>query len=351
MTPARRLTRLLAEPALAVRLTDDEWQGVLTVAVAERLDGTLAARLEGTRVPPAVGAVLDTVRLDLEHNRRVARWEVSRVAAALDPLDAPVLLLKGCAFALAGDWAADGRRIGDVDTLVPRDRLADAERRLLAAGWEWAKPDSYDDAYYRRWMHELPPLIHAARNSVVDVHHTILPLTAGRTPDPAALIARSEPVAGTSLRVPAPTDRLIHAAAHLLADGELDGALRNLWDIHCLASEHGGERFWATLAQHAAGHQLTAPVRRALRLSRRLYGTQVPAVAIGPPSPTDRLFERRMLARDGWGRGRSPATRLGFAVRGHLLRMPPRLLLPHLARKWWRARVESRGRPWQRRTP
>ena len=350
MTPARLLTRLLAEPMLAHRLTDDEWQGVLTVAVAERLDGTLAARLAGLDLPDAVEAVLATVQLDLEHDRRVALWEVERVAAALAPLDAPVVLLKGCALALAGDRAAEGRRIGDVDILVARDRLDEAERLLLAAGWEWAKPDPYDDAYYRRWMHELPPLIHATRNGAVDVHHTILPPTAGPTPDAAALIARSQPTTH-GLRVPAPTDRLIHAAAHLLADGELDGGLRNLWDIHCLADEHSDEPFWAELAEHAGGHQLTGSVQRALRLSRRLYSTEVPAEALGRPSPTDRLFERRMLARDGWGRGLHPATRLGFAVRGHRLRMPPRLLIPHLARKWWRARVESRGRPWQRRTP
>ena len=65
------------------------------------------------------------------------------------------------------------------------------EAALLAAGWEWVKPDPYDDAYYRRWMHELPPLIHRERDRMIDVHHTILPLTARPTPDAAALIADS----------------------------------------------------------------------------------------------------------------------------------------------------------------
>ncbi|WP_164045505.1 nucleotidyltransferase family protein, partial [Serratia marcescens] len=67
--------------------------------------------------------------------------------------------------------------IGDLDILVPRDRLDEVEAALLAAGWEWVKPDPYDDAYYRRWMHELPPLIHRERDRMIDVHHTILPLT------------------------------------------------------------------------------------------------------------------------------------------------------------------------------
>ncbi|MFX6435483.1 nucleotidyltransferase family protein, partial [Acinetobacter baumannii] len=82
----------------------------------------------------------------------------------------------------------------------PRDALDAVEAALLGAGWEWVKPDPYDDAYYRRWMHELPPLIHHERDRMIDVHHTILPLTAQPKPDAAALIADSVLLAN-SLRV------------------------------------------------------------------------------------------------------------------------------------------------------
>ena len=36
-------------------------------------------------------------------------------------------------------------------------------------------------------------------------------------------------------------DMIIHAAAHLFADGDLSGGLRNLWDIHALVVEGGAE--------------------------------------------------------------------------------------------------------------
>ena len=49
--------------------------------------------------------------------------------------------------------------------LAERGGLKDAEEMLLAAGWEWVKEDAYDDAYYRQWMHELPPMIHTERRS------------------------------------------------------------------------------------------------------------------------------------------------------------------------------------------
>ncbi len=47
-------------------------------------------------------------------------------------------------------------------------------------------------------------------------------------------------------------------------------------------------------------------------------------------------FQRRLLARDAWGRPTRPATRLGFYVRSHWLRMPPRMLARHLWIKWRR---------------
>jgi hypothetical protein len=62
---------------------------------------------------------------------------------------------------------------------------------MLEAGWEWVKPDPYDDAYYREHMHELPPLIHKARDRMIDVHHTILPRTHRVTPDPLVLMAEA----------------------------------------------------------------------------------------------------------------------------------------------------------------
>ena len=109
---------------------------------------------------------------------------------ALAPLGVPVILLKGTAFHAADLDACGGRSVGDLDILVPHDSLGAVEAALLDAGWERMKEaDGYDDAYYRRWMHELPPLIHRTRDRMIDVHHTILPLTARPTPDAGALIA------------------------------------------------------------------------------------------------------------------------------------------------------------------
>ena len=249
---------------------------------------------------------------------------------ALAPLGVPVVLLKGTAFAAAGLSAGRGRAIGDLDVLVPREALGAVEAALLGAGWEWVKPDPYDDDYYRRWMHELPPLIHVERDRMIDVHHTILPPTARPTPDARALIADAVPL-GNGLSVLAPADMIVHAAAHLFADGDLAGGLRNLWDVRCLVEEFGR----GGLEERARLHDLRREVARALRLVRDLFETEVPGW-VGAGRAFDSLYRRRLLARDGWGRPIRPATRGGFYVRSHWLRMPPHLLARHLWIKWRR---------------
>ena len=260
---------------------------------------------------------------------------------ALAPLAVPVVLLKGTAFVAAGLDAARGRSIGDLDVLVPRAALAAVEAALLAAGWEWVKSDIYDDMYYRRWMHELPPLIHRTRDRMIDVHHTILPPTARPTPDPAALIRDSEALE-SGLRILSPPDMIVHAAAHLFADGDLAGGLRNLWDVDRLLREFGDSAgFWPRLAVHAHHHGLAHETSRALRLSARLFATPVDRSVAGRRRGDDAIYVRRLLARDGWGRPAHEMTRFGFYLRSHWLRMPVTLLARHLSIK---ARRQMRQR-------
>jgi hypothetical protein len=201
----------------------------------------------------------------------------------------------------------------------------------MAAGWEPMK-EGYDDLYYREWMHELPPLIHRERDRMIDVHHTILPLTARPTPDAEALIADSVTLPD-GLRVLTPEDMIVHAAAHLFADGDMAGGLRNLWDIDRLLREFAVEEgFWERLADRARRHQLAGPVRRAVRLSSSIYATPAPSWWAGR-SGADSWFMRRLLARDGWGRETRPVVRFGAYVRGHWMRMPPLMLARHLIKK------------------
>jgi hypothetical protein len=351
---AMLLVDALRDPATTKMLDADGWTALLTMARAEQLLGTLARRVSGLAIPDAVHRILDEARVNAEYQRRSALWEADCARSALADYSGKLVLMKGTAYAAAGLKAGEGRHIGDLDIMVAREDLPVVEAALLAEGWEWVRDDAYDDGYYRDHMHELPPLIHKIRDRMIDVHHTILPLTARPKPDASAMLegaqslnpVRPELVEGQegsgerastssgrtdSLYIFSPTDMVIHSAAHLFADGELDGGLRNLWDIHCLLSEFADEQFWPALESRAEHHQLWPAVHRAARLAHQLYSTEVPNDWRGG---RDRWYVQRLTARDGWGKGTRQFTRLAFYIRSHWLRMPPLMLVRHLWVKW-----------------
>ena len=320
---AALLVMALRDPATTAALDAAGWNSLIAMARAERLIGTLAFRLDGQAVPEAVRPILADAREDAAREARQAIWEADRARAALAPIGLPVILLKGTAYAAAGLPAGRGRFIGDLDILVPRDRIDAAADALIAAGWEWVKEDPYDDAYYRRWMHELPPMIHTERDRMIDVHHTVLPLTARPTPDAAAMMADAVLITD-GLYMLSAEDRVCHAVAHLLADGDLPGGLRNLWDIRCLLADVDLQ----ALEARAARHGIAPHVRQAQRLAAAIYGAGARLTL------WDRLVRARLLARNGWGQETRKLLVFAFFVRSHWLRMPPLMLVRHLFTKW-----------------
>jgi hypothetical protein len=331
---ARLLAWVLAQPSRALTLDDRGWTSLLAIAHGERLGGSLAVRLEGLKLPPEAARFLDRARKTAEGDRTTALWEAEMARRALASLGVPVILLKGAAFVAAGLDAGRGRQIGDLDILVPRASLDAVEAALIEAGWEWVKPDPYDDAYYRQHMHELPPLIHRERDRMIDVHHTILPLTARVTPDAGSLIAEAAALEN-GLYILSPQDMLLHAVAHLFADGDLAGGMRNLWDIDRLVREQGVQpNYWKQLHERSAHHGLTRHLSRALRLARHLYETPVDDYLAWQGRQGDVLYLGRLLARNGWGQENRKLLRFGFYLRSHWIRMPPLMLARHLLTKW-----------------
>lgn len=335
MADLAALAAALRDPEPLRRADGAVWSSLVRGARKEALIGQFAARVRaaGLPVPPRAQLILDDAMIGVEASQRAARWEAREAARLLGGRGYPVVLMKGTAYVVAGLPPAEGRTVGDLDILVPRTALRDAESVLRANGWEPLKEEAYDDAYYREWMHELPPLAHAERGSVIDVHHTILPLTARLRPDAESLISAAVPVEG-GLFVLSPPDMLLHSIAHLFYDGDFDGGLRNLWDIDRLIRHFAAPDFWPALAERARLHQLETPLARALRFARDFFRTDVDERLAGRATPVDGLIRRRLLARDGYGLPTRPVTRGLLYVRSHWLRMPPTMLARHLFTKW-----------------
>ena len=351
MSGASLLVEVLRHPSRVASLDPGGWDLLVRQARRAELLAHLYAVLdeEGLRasIPPAPLAHLESAGRLARAQQRVVRWEARCIYRALAPLKIPVVFLKGAAYLLAGLPNSRGRLFNDVDILVPRERLEDVERALMRHGWMSTHLDAYDQRYYRTWMHELPPLRHIRRHTVLDVHHNILPDTARLHPDPRKLLDSARE-AECGFLVLAPEDMVLHSATHLFHDGELEQGLRDLVDLDILLRRFGkDEGFWHKLLERAAGLELGRPLYYALCHAARCLNTPVPesalesASAAGPSrllSPFMRaLFERALeVNHASCRRPGDGLARWLLYVRGHYLRMPLHLLLPHLARKAWR---------------
>ena len=346
MTDTHLLIRAVRAPESLGALAPEDWDLLLRQARRATLHGRLGCdeRVPRERLPARIRRRLEADRTLAIYNARVVRFEIDRIGQALAGLDAPVMLLKGGAYHAAGLANARGRLVNDVDIMVPREALEAAERALVAHGWEAMTLEPYDQRYYRTWMHELPPLQHAERGTVVDVHHTILPPTARLHPDPGLIWRAARPLVGPFL-APAPSDLVLHCAVHLFYDGDLALAFRDLVDLDGLMRHFAPEPgFWDGLVGRAEALDLARPLFYALRYCRRLLDTPVPEAVVAaaaphaPPAPAlaamDALAPRALLPDhpDAPRRGTGLALLLLY-VRSHWLRMPPPLLAAHLGRK------------------
>jgi Uncharacterised nucleotidyltransferase len=345
--PAGPLVLALRDPQTLIGASLPQWELLVRQARGANLLPRIAVALDELgllhEVPAAPRAHLEAARTLAQAQADAVRREVAYIDRALAACGVPIVLLKGAAYLLGGRRAARGRIFSDIDMLVPQSALAQVEAALMLNGWASAKTTPYDQRYYRRWMHELPPLRHITRQTVLDVHHAIIPTTARLKPDSAKLLAAAQPAAGDPRwRVLAPADMVLHSATHLFCNEDVGNGLRDLADLDSLLREFAQESgFWPGLTARAAELDLARPLYYALRYVVPILDTPLPAgvlraAEIGCPPPAlqgmmDAIF-LRTLQPDHAGASDALASlaRGSLYVRAHWLRMPPLLLARHL---------------------
>lgn len=326
-----------------------QWTQVLAHARAERLAGPLAMRLAqiglDVGLDPLVQRHLLADRRVAERRERVLRWEARHISDALESVGVRIALLKGAAYVLSGLPNGLGRTSSDIDILVPRSALEAIEAALLAHGWTHLKIDVYDQRYYRSYMHELPPLLHEERGTVLDVHHNIAPLTSRLQVPEAFLWNDAEPVTGTPFFRLNPAIMTLHAAIHLFHDGEITGGLRDLVDLDGLFRHFSSQpQYWERVVDCAALPTLGRPLFYAQRYARLWFDTPIPIDVVNrleayrPARPLLRLMDHLIEAAFAptclrTGRKRGDLARWLLYMRSHWLRMPLPMLSYHLAHK------------------
>lgn len=298
-------------------------------------------------LPPRARQQIENALTTASAHRRSARWEVECIYRVLRPAGIDFCLLKGAAYTWMDHSAGRGRLFGDTDILLRKSQLAAGERVLATSGWVPTKIDPYTQNYYRRWMHELPPLHHTRRHTDLDVHHTVVPPIARTGFDIEAFWkdAKEQPD-WPGLFVLSPADLILHSAAHLFQEGEFPQGLRDLVDLDALLLDFdakGGD--WLELVSRAQRLDLARHLYYAMSFCVELLNTPVPEHALTASTHATRLsWPRRALMRWLYVTSLMPdhatckppgsgLARQMLYLRSHWIKMPLGFLLPHLLRK------------------
>jgi hypothetical protein len=254
----------LADEALRYQLGGLTYRLLTDGPLAERVPGPVQQRLRAQYVDSAV-------------QNAVYLRGTRGIAAALTGAGIPVLLLKGvhlCRFVYAEPAL---RSMADVDLMVPRDRLAEAERIVLALGYgPVPRPDL--EEFCSRWHHLAK--LYKPGAPVLEVHWTIeRPVSPFRI-DLAGLWSRARPaiLEGVPVLLLAPEDLLLHVALHgSYHHGFNWSALKGVVDLDVVVAKHGAELDWDALAERANAWGVSGFIYTALRLATTILHTPVPA--------------------------------------------------------------------------
>ncbi len=353
--PWGNLLLALQDPSAMAGFDATVWDYVVRQAASAGLLGRLGALARQAEIelqlPQAVWHQMQATLTLAEQQHRAVHWELVQLSKTLAQLEGPVLLLKGAAYVAAGLPPAAGRLFSDIDILVPKGQVDAAEAALMLGGWNSSHHDQYDQRYYRQWMHELPPMTHIRRQTVLDLHHNILPETARIRTRPDLILAGARPLKEfPRFSIPGPADQVLHSATHLFHEGEWEHGLRDLADLDALLRAHREDAtFWNDLVHRANRLNLGRPLFYGLRYSHQLLNTPIPLGLLercaGRPgrlatAVMDAVFLSAFSTAHFTGRTWfTGIATLTLYVRSHWLRMPLHLLLPHLVRKSWKRHI------------
>ncbi len=350
-TSSQLLATALANPEKTLELTLAQWDLLIRQArragVLARLGHILDGQQLLTKVPAPALKHIQSAQVQANNLTRSLDWELQSLQRALDSIDLPLILLKGAAYCVAENKAALGRVFSDLDILVPEKYLQQVERVLNIEGWKAGYVSKYDQQYYRKWMHELPPMQHVQRHTSVDVHHNILPKTNKHYPDAKKLLDNTIKILDKNLWVLSPEHRVIHSATHLFNEGELEHGFRDLSDLDLLLKEFSlQEGFWDRLIKSGIELNQQRALCYALRYTKNIFNTPIPSKILASSEflslggmegkLLDFLYLRALMpdhnsCDDRW----TGLARWLLYIRSHWLRMPMHLLIPHLLRKSW----------------
>ena len=261
-------------------LSDDEWSWLAEEASRHQLRGlTYRLLADGPfagQVPVQVRDRLRTAYVDTATRNAWFFRQTSLIVRELDRHGIQVMLLKGVHLARFVYTEPALRSMADVDIMVSREQLPEAERVLLDLGFgPRPRPDLAERC---TWSNHLDKLEKEGA-PVVELHWHIERPRSAFSIDLAGLWQRSQPATldGAPVRLLAPEDLVLHLVLHASYHHRFDrSALKAIVDINAVILRYGEAFRWPLLVERAIEWKASGFVYTTLRLAADILDSPVP---------------------------------------------------------------------------
>jgi hypothetical protein len=316
-----------------------------------------------------------------DRQRSQVIYECTVINALLADVNVSPIYLKGANYILRGSRNSLGRIVSDIDLLVPKNELDKVAKVLKNNLWKSEKISDYDAMYYQEWAHEIPPLIHILRDTVLDVHHNLYLPISGRALD-ISLFEAGAVVVDEQHRVLNSADSVLHSIIHLFMNEDFSHSFRDLFDLTLLIKEYGyqgngheeyekyeeygnkghgnkgyrnkeseNDEFWNRLSCIASKSGYEKEVYYCLKMYNQLFLLPKPSIYKELEARFKNIYSD-FLINSVITRAMTPKhtlmdtftvrlSRFYVFMRGHCLKMPPHILFLHLAIKSYKGTIEA----------
>lgn len=277
-------------------LATDEWQDLINLAYRTRTLPLLARLAEKIDLGGPIATQLrDCAREAVMHTLAQGR-AISRVVALLHERGFRPIALKGLALAHRDYPDPSLRPLRDIDLLVPRDEVEEAQKLLLsqprftylaAAG-----------RYGVEYGHQLPELVDLESGLVIELHHRLNARGWDGEVHLLDLITRSTAhadILGVPVHVPSAHTNFLHLVEHATWHHLFSNGPVLLADLHFLAT--GGEQIdWPRLRADAECMGLGCALHLVAAMARQAGASWVPDELITSAGPQPELVETAYVA-------------------------------------------------------
>jgi hypothetical protein len=350
--PSELFIQLYQSPEKALDLDLAQWQTLIFVLrhnqLLARYQFIFARAGIFELLPEYARHHLTNAKILSQKQHQQVFYEAKAIVNAYEFNSEHKIFLKGAAYTLSGQTAGVGRVYSDIDILVDKHNIDEIEKSLVFSGWLSEKITKYDNDYYRNWSHEIPPLRHGRRGTILDIHHNIVPTISGRAPVISDFFAQVEKTKD-GFSVLSPAAMTLHSIIHLFFNDDVKNGFRDLLDLDLLMTNNGSDNYWETLIQLAIKTNFIFELKLAVRYLTKKLQTPIPENVLAQlnlaesPSlkildfiyisvllPSHPLVENKMY---------NLANTMAM-YRGHWQKMPVHILIYHLSFKGIRNVIE-----------